>query len=136
MDRRARRGPRLRAVRLSKGVATVDLGEGVAAGRDAESLSARITQLVYTVTSVPGVKSVRLLVSGGVPLGLFPGYAFSRPVTRGAGDAADRAPADTTARPGRAVEPRHARAPAAARRPRLPCVERVDGSQASRPASP
>ncbi len=75
-------GTRLRAVRLSKGVATVDLGEGFAAGRDAESLSARITQLVYTVTSVPGVKSVRLLVSGGVPLGLFPGYAFSRPVTR------------------------------------------------------
>lgn len=28
------------------------------------------------------MKSVRLLVSRGVPLGLFPGYAFSRPVTR------------------------------------------------------
>ena len=75
-------GTRLRGVRFSKGVATVDLGERFAAGRDAESLSARITQLVYTVTSVPGVKSVRLLVSGGVPLGLFPGYALSRPVTR------------------------------------------------------
>jgi Sporulation and spore germination/L,D-transpeptidase catalytic domain/Putative peptidoglycan binding domain len=73
---------RLRSVRVAKGVATVDLGEGFAAGRDAESLSARITQLVYTVTSVPGVKSVRLLVSGGVPLGLFPGYALSRPVSR------------------------------------------------------
>lgn len=75
-------GTRLRSVRFAGGVATVDLGEGFAAGRDAESLSARITQLVYTVTAVPGVKSVRLLVSGGVPLGLFPGYAFSRPVTR------------------------------------------------------
>jgi hypothetical protein len=75
-------GTRLRSVRFAQGVATVDLGERFAAGRDAESLSARITQLVYTVTAVPGVKSVRLLVSGGVPLGLFPGYAFSRPVTR------------------------------------------------------
>ena len=75
-------GTRLRSVHVANGVATVDLGEGFAAGRDAESLSARITQLVYTVTSVPGVKSVRLLVSGGVPLGLFPGYALSRPVTR------------------------------------------------------
>jgi Sporulation and spore germination/L,D-transpeptidase catalytic domain/Putative peptidoglycan binding domain len=75
-------GTPLRGVRVSKGVATVDLGEQFAAGRDAESLSARVTQLVYTLTSVPGVQSVRLLVSGGVPLGLFPGYAFSRPVTR------------------------------------------------------
>jgi hypothetical protein len=75
-------GTRLRSVRFAGGVATVDLGERFAAGQDAESLSARITQLVYTVTAVPGVKSVRLLVSGGVPLGLFPGYAFSRPVTR------------------------------------------------------
>jgi hypothetical protein len=75
-------GTRLRSVRFANGVATVDLGERFAAGRDAESLSARITQLVYTVASVPGVKSVRLLVSGGVPLGLFPGYALSRPVTR------------------------------------------------------
>ena len=75
-------GTRVRSVRLAGGVATVDLGEQFATGRDAESLSARVTQLVYTLTSVPGVKSVRLLVSGGVPLGLFPGFAFSRPVTR------------------------------------------------------
>ena len=33
-----------------------------------------MTQLVLTATSVPGVKSVRLLVKGGTPLGLFPGY--------------------------------------------------------------
>jgi hypothetical protein len=52
------------------------------AGRDAEELDARIAQLVFTVTSVPGVKSVRILVAGGVPLGLFPRYALSRPMTR------------------------------------------------------
>ena len=32
-------GTRLRSVRVANGVATVDLGEGFAAGRDAESLS-------------------------------------------------------------------------------------------------
>jgi hypothetical protein len=31
---------------------------------------------------VPRVKSVRVLISGGVPLGLFPGIALSRPITR------------------------------------------------------
>jgi hypothetical protein len=72
----------LRSVSVAGGVATVDLGERFATGRDVEALSARIAQLVFTVTSVPRVKSVSVLVSGGVPLGLFPGYALSRPVTR------------------------------------------------------
>jgi hypothetical protein len=75
-------GSGLRSVRVANGVATVDLGERFASGTDAESLSARVAQLVYTVTSVPQVKSVRVLVSGGVPLGLFPGFALSQPVTR------------------------------------------------------
>ena len=75
-------GTPLRSVSVANGVATVDLGERFAAGRDAEELDARIAQLVYTVTSVPGVKSVRVLVAGGVPLGLFPGHALSKPVTR------------------------------------------------------
>ena len=75
-------GTRLRSVRVADGVATVDLGEGFAAGRNAESLSARIAQLVFTATAVRQVKSVRVLISGGVPLGLFPGIALSRPITR------------------------------------------------------
>jgi len=75
-------GTPLRAVSVADGVATIDLGERFASGRDAEELDARIAQLVYTATSVPGVKSVRILVAGGVPLGLFPGYALSRPITR------------------------------------------------------
>ncbi len=75
-------GSPLRSVRVANGVATVDLGERFAAGRNAESLSARIAQLVFTVTSVPGVKSVQVLIAGGVPLGLFPGTALSRPITR------------------------------------------------------
>jgi hypothetical protein len=74
-------GTAVRAVSVADGVATVDLGERFAQGRDAEQLDARIAQLVFSVTSVPGVKSVRILVGGGMPLGLFPGYALSRPVT-------------------------------------------------------
>ena len=75
-------GAPLRSVAFADGVATVDLGERFAVGRDAEDLDARIAQLVFTVTSVPGVKSVRVLVAGGVPLGLFPGFALSQPITR------------------------------------------------------
>jgi hypothetical protein len=71
----------LRAVSVAGGVATVDLGERFATGTKAANLSARVTQLVLTATSVPGVKSVRLLVKGGTPLGLFPGYVTSRPIT-------------------------------------------------------
>ena len=73
-------GTPLRAVSVANGVATVDLGERFATGTKAASLSARVTQLVLTVTSVPGVKSVRLLVKGGTPLGLFPGYVTSGPI--------------------------------------------------------
>jgi hypothetical protein len=75
-------GTPLRAVSLANGTATVDLGERFAVGTRAESLSARVAQLVLTVTSVPGVKRVRLLVKGGTPLGLFPGYATRFPLTR------------------------------------------------------
>jgi L,D-transpeptidase-like protein/sporulation and spore germination protein/putative peptidoglycan binding protein len=75
-------GTRLRSVRVSNGVATIDLGEGFAAGRNAETLSARIAQLVFTVTAVRRIRSVRVLISGGIPLGLFPGIALSRPITR------------------------------------------------------
>ena len=75
-------GTRLRSVSVANGVATIDLSEGFAAGRNADSLSARITQLVFTATAVRRVRSVRVLISGGVPLGLFPGIALSRPITR------------------------------------------------------
>ena len=74
-------GTPLRAVSVANGVATVDLGERFATGTKAASLSARVTQLVLTATSIRGVKSVRLQVKGATPLGLFPGYVTSRPIT-------------------------------------------------------
>ena len=74
-------GVPLRSVTVARGVATVDLGEKFANGTSADSLSARLAQLVLTVNRQPGVKSVRVLVKGGVPLGLFPGVDLTKPVT-------------------------------------------------------
>jgi lipoprotein-anchoring transpeptidase ErfK/SrfK len=74
-------GVPVRSVTVSRGVATIDLGEKFASGRRADSLSARLAQLVLTVTAAPGVKSARVLVKGGVPLGLFPGVDLTKPAT-------------------------------------------------------
>jgi L,D-transpeptidase catalytic domain/Putative peptidoglycan binding domain/Sporulation and spore germination len=74
-------GVGLRSVTVDGAVATVDLDRTFARGRKAERLSARVAQLVLSATSVPGVTSVRLLVEGGTPLGLFPGYATKFPIS-------------------------------------------------------
>ena len=50
-------------------------------GTAPDALQARLTQVVETATAVPGVSSVRVLVEGGVPLGLFPGIDASGPLT-------------------------------------------------------
>jgi hypothetical protein len=76
------RGTPLRSLTVSSRVATVDLGERFAAGLDATSLQDRVGQLVRTVRGVPGVRGVRVLVAGGTPVGLFPGYDLRHPVVR------------------------------------------------------
>lgn len=70
------------AISSQKRIVTVDLGARFAAGRDPSMLRARVGQLVRTVRSIPGVRSVRLLVDGGVPVGLFPGYDLRHPIAR------------------------------------------------------
>ena len=85
-------GTPLRAVSSTGGVATIDLGEKFAAGTNTASLSARVTQLVLTATSISGVRSVRLLVKGATPLGLFPGFVTARPITAKFARAPDVAP--------------------------------------------
>jgi hypothetical protein len=75
-----RRTP-LRTLTISRRIVTVDLGARFAAGNDESALRARVGQLVRTVRSIPGVISVRVLVEGGVPVGLFPGYDLRRPIT-------------------------------------------------------
>lgn len=74
-------GTPLRSIKLTGGVATIDLGEKFATGTSVESLSARIAQLVLTATRYPSVRSVRLLIKGGTPLGLFPGVVTLYPLT-------------------------------------------------------
>jgi lipoprotein-anchoring transpeptidase ErfK/SrfK len=74
-------GTSLRSVAFQGNVVTVDLGEKFALGTNADSLNARLVQVVLSFTAVPGVKYLRLLVKGGVPLGLFPGFPTSRPLS-------------------------------------------------------
>ena len=114
-------GTPLRSVAQQGNVVTVDLGEKFALGTNADSLNARLVQVVLSFTTVPGVKYVRLLIKGGVPLGLFPGFPTSRPLT--AKDV-QRRPSRRRARPAPGSTGPDARgdkgAAAAARRPQLP----------------
>lgn len=71
----------LRRVSVRGRVATIDLGIKFASGSSADSLTARVAQLVLTATRVPNIHSVRLLVKGGTPLGLFPGIVARFPLT-------------------------------------------------------
>jgi hypothetical protein len=71
----------LLSVSVSRRIVTVDLGARFAAGRDEQALQGRVGQLVRTVRGISGVRAVRVLVEGGVPVGLFPGYDLRRPVT-------------------------------------------------------
>ena len=70
----------LRSITVTHRVVTVDLGARFAAGRDGRLLQARVGQLVRTLRGVPGVRGVQVLIDGGVPVGLFPGYDLSKPV--------------------------------------------------------
>ena len=57
----------------------VDLGARFVQGTASDTLLARLAQVVTTVTAVPGVTSVQVLIKGGVPLGLFPGIDATVP---------------------------------------------------------
>ncbi len=92
-------GTPLRSVTLDRGVATIDLGEKLATGTNVESLSARVAQLVLTATRFPNVRSVKLLVKGGTPLGLFPGVVTRYPITAKAVAAPNLPPPTTPAPP-------------------------------------
>ena len=71
----------LRELSIQHRIVTVDLGARFAAGRREASLRDRVGQLVRTVRTVPGVRAVRVLVEGGVPVGVFPGYDLRKPVS-------------------------------------------------------
>jgi hypothetical protein len=71
------RDTKLRSAAVVDGLATVDLSLPFALGRDGASLLARLSQVVHTATGPEGAKRVRLLVNGGVLLGMFPGVSLA-----------------------------------------------------------
>jgi peptidoglycan hydrolase-like protein with peptidoglycan-binding domain len=83
---------RLRDVTLTGRVAVVDVSARFASDAVAEHLTARVAQLVLTSTRFAGVRSVRLLVEGGTPLGLFPGIVALYPLTAASVLAPDQPP--------------------------------------------
>jgi hypothetical protein len=75
------KGTRLRSASVQNGTAVVDVSLAFVKGRDASSLRARLSELVHTATGPEGATSVKLLVEGGVPLGMFPGVFVAGPIT-------------------------------------------------------
>jgi peptidoglycan hydrolase-like protein with peptidoglycan-binding domain len=74
---------KLEAASLAGHTATVDLGAAFAKAGNAAARTARLAQLVYTVSSVPGVTSVRVRIDGRAPPpGSFPRFNLTRPITR------------------------------------------------------
>jgi peptidoglycan hydrolase-like protein with peptidoglycan-binding domain len=74
-------GTVVHSVNVADGVATVDLSARFVSGRNAESLLARLSQVVRTVTGLNGTKSVQLLIDGAKVSGVFPRVPTEGPIT-------------------------------------------------------
>jgi peptidoglycan hydrolase-like protein with peptidoglycan-binding domain len=74
-------GTRLLGLTVEDGLATVDLSERFAAGSDAPSLLARLSQLVRTLTGLEGTTRVQLLLNGQTVAARFPGVPTEGPIT-------------------------------------------------------
>jgi lipoprotein-anchoring transpeptidase ErfK/SrfK len=74
-------GTQLNALSLADGVATVDLSARFISGKDADSLEARLAQVVRTVSVASGVTQVQLLIDGAKVSGVFPRIATDQPIT-------------------------------------------------------
>lgn len=75
------RGTRVRSLTTSGATVTVDLNAAFVSGDDAPSLLARLSQLVGTVSKTQRGARVKVLITGGTPLGLFPGVDATVPLT-------------------------------------------------------
>jgi peptidoglycan hydrolase-like protein with peptidoglycan-binding domain len=74
-------GTTVNAVTVADGLATVDLSARFVSGRNAESLLARLSQVVRTLTGVDGTKRVQLLIDGAKVSGVFPRVPTEAPIT-------------------------------------------------------
>jgi peptidoglycan hydrolase-like protein with peptidoglycan-binding domain len=72
---------RVRSVTVANGIATVDLTEPFVVGANPDSMLARLSELVHTVTGLQGATKVQLLVNGATVAGMFPGVSTSGPIT-------------------------------------------------------
>jgi hypothetical protein len=73
---------RLRMTTVSGKVATIDLTRPYVEGTDRASLEARLVQLVWTATAVPGVTGIRLWIDGRAARSLGQGLSVDRTLTR------------------------------------------------------
>ena len=74
-------GTPVRSVTVANGVATVDLGIRFVLDRDAQSLLARLSQVVHTASGPEGATKVQLKIKGGLPYGVVPGAFTAGPIT-------------------------------------------------------
>jgi peptidoglycan hydrolase-like protein with peptidoglycan-binding domain len=74
-------GTRVLNASVADGLATVDLDERFTSGGDADSLLARLSQLVRTLTGLQGATKVQLLIDGAPIAGMFPGIPVTGPIT-------------------------------------------------------
>jgi hypothetical protein len=75
-------GTRLRSATVKSKTATIDLTRPYVEGTNRASLTARLAQLVWTATSVPGVTGVRLWIDGKAARSLGQGVSVDRTLTR------------------------------------------------------
>jgi peptidoglycan hydrolase-like protein with peptidoglycan-binding domain len=74
-------GTRVLGLTVADGLATVDLSNEFTSVRNADSLQARLSQLVRTLTGLEGTTKVQLLIDGKTVSGVFPGIATRDPIT-------------------------------------------------------
>jgi hypothetical protein len=75
------RGIRIRSLTVAGGIATIDLNERFAGGRNTGSLLARLAELVRTLTGVQGTRKVQLLLDGSAATARFPGISTGKPIS-------------------------------------------------------
>ena len=77
-------GTKSKATSIEDGMAFVNFSEELEQTKGgAESLRAMVAQIVYTLTDIPGVKKIRILVDGRSEVVLGgEGYVIDRPLTR------------------------------------------------------
>lgn len=83
-------GTQVNALTVADGVATVDLSARFISGKDADSLEARLAQVVRTVSVATGATQVQLLVDGAKVSGVFPRIPTEQPITFGQLQTPDR----------------------------------------------